>query len=1602
MKTLSKLNILFIVLIASTVLLSIAFLYYKAESRQIIKTRHEYLDAVSNLKLAQILSWKKNRTADAKFFPTIGQFIKYTDYFSKSENTAEAKLYFSRTLEQFTLNGYDENIIIADITGKIFFSVDSTVIEFDPDRIKEINNTIINDSVTFGDFYFDNKKNKSFINIISVIKDNSKSPIGVFIQQVDVEQSLISLIKKWPSPSKTAETLLFRVENKSVVYINELRHKKNSALKLKIPLSQTDVVTVKGALGERGTIEGKDYRGVEVLAELNPIPGTDWYMSSEIDKDEVFEELFFRAQILILLTLLLILLFATFALYFYKLQQSRIYKNLFQKQKELSEAQEEFRTALYSIGDGVITTDTKGNIRQMNSVAEKLTGWMEKDAKGTALSKVFKIVNEETGKPVSNPVDMVLEKGMVVGLANHTTLISKNGKQIPIADSGSPIKDSENNIRGVVLVFSDQTKERAKEKLLLESEERFRKAFTTSPDSVNINRMSDGLYITTNKGFEKLTGYSEEEISGKTSFEINIWADPADREKLIAGLKANGIVENLEARFRLKNGMVKDGLMSAVIIELNGEKHILSITRDISELKLAQQSIRNSEANLYSLINNRVESIWSIDKDYNYIVFNDFFQKSFFETFNKKLEKGLNALDSVTLDLKLFWKPKYDAALAGEKQVFEFSTPMNNQIRYFQIYLNPIITGGKITGVTALSTDITDKKIAEKVLLANQLQLQSVINSTPIVLFVLDKDAKFTLSEGKGLDALSLKPGEVVGLSALEVYKDYPDVCTSIRNCLKGETASIIHKVGNLIYDVNYTPLFDEEGRNNGLIGVAVDVTESKLAEQALFKSEERLRLSLKAANQGLYDLNIQTGEAIVNDEYALMLGFDPKTFNESNSYWIERLHPDESEITAKAYRDYIAGKTSEYKVEFRQRTKNDEWKWILSIGKIVEYDSSGKPLRMLGTHTDISNIKEAEAELLKLSQAIKQSPTSILITNPKGEIEYVNPKFTEITGYTIDEMLGQNPNILKSGHTTDIEYKKIWEEIISGKEWFGEFCNRKKNGELYWEAASISPIFNNKGEISNFVSVTQDITERKHLLAEIIGSEEKFRSIWENSVDAMRLVNAEGVILNVNNSYCSLFGLEKKDLIGNSINISYIITEKNSSLEGFKKRFNDKTILKKFETEILKKDGTKIWIELTNSFIEYENNISLLSIIRDISDRKNLITELTDAKVRAEEMNRLKAFFFANMSHELRTPFVGIMGFSEILSESLQNEEEKNMARQILKSSKRLTDTLNKILNVTRLEFDRIDLINKEFDVWQVLKNTQSLYSNSAKLNNTVITVTPENEKLPFKTDQRLLEEILNNLVSNAVKFTENGTIKISAQKEFDVDKENLIIKVKDNGIGIPKDKQHLVWYEFRQVSEGLNRSFEGTGLGLTITKKYVEILGGKITLESEVNAGSTFTIVLPINDIDIKTEDESAKTTIPIKQPVQNPDNKKYKVLYVEDDIIALNYISIVLRSLYEVSTAFSAKAALEQVNKTEYDVLMLDINLGKGMDGVELMQEIRKIENYKSIPIVAVTAYAAQSDKEEFLAKGFSHYISKPFTSSELKGLLNGILISSSDPN
>lgn len=263
-----------------------------------------------------------------------------------------------------------------------------------------------------------------------------------------------------------------------------------------------------------------------------------------------------------------------------------------------------YAVLLRSIGDGVIATDVSGFIENMNIAAERMCGWSLDEAYGKSLTEVFDIINEITRDKVINPVKKVLETRRVCELENHTILKDRNGREYNISDSAAPILNDSGEIIGVVLVFSDNTEKHRASMALELSEEKFRKAFETSPDAININRMKDGLYVSVNPVFLDLTGYKYEEVIGQNSLRLELWVNPEDRKKLVDGLMKDGKVMALEADFRMKDGSVRHCQMSASVVNLNGEPHILSITRDVSEQKITLERLKAGEEKLRNIFDN--------------------------------------------------------------------------------------------------------------------------------------------------------------------------------------------------------------------------------------------------------------------------------------------------------------------------------------------------------------------------------------------------------------------------------------------------------------------------------------------------------------------------------------------------------------------------------------------------------------------------------------------------------------------------------------------------------------------------------------------------------------------------------------------------------------------------------------------------------------------------------------------------------------------------------------------------------------------------------------------------------------------------------------
>nr|WP_320120593.1 PAS domain S-box protein [uncultured Marinifilum sp.] len=489
---------------------------------------------------------------------------------------------------------------------------------------------------------------------------------------------------------------------------------------------------------------------------------------------------------------------------------------------------------------------------------------------------------------------------------------------------------------------------------------------------------------------------------------------------------------------------------------------------------------------------------------------------------------------------------------------------------------------------------------------------------------------------------------------------------------------------------------------------------------------------------------------------------------------------------------------------------------------------------------------KKREIELKMLNTSMEQSPASIIITNREGCIEYVNPKFCQISGYSAKEAIGKNPRFLKSGFTAKEVYVQMWEHLVKGEEWVCEFLNVKKNKELYWERASFSAIKDEYGKITHYMSVKEDITERK-----------------------------------------------------------------------------------KFEKDLL------------------------------------------EAKNKAEESDRMKSAFLANVSHELRTPLNAVIGFSNLCNDSMQIDEILEFVQLINKSGNQLFGIIDDILNFTMIESGGMAKSETEFLMVNFFEEVKKQAIEKQRLENKdrleLKFTTPANfKKILVKTDFQRLLHVVMNLFKNGLKFTNEGVVEFG----YYVSNGSLKLYVKDTGVGIEKDKKDIIFEKFRQVDDTITRTFGGTGMGLAISKKIMDMLGGRIEVESEPNSGSTFTLIL---DCILSKE--------PIEQKKVEKENVEYPtILVAEDELSNYRLIEAILkRSKYKVIRAENGAEAIRMCKEIEeIDLILMDMRMPE-VDGMEATIEIKKFR--PNLTIIAQTAYAMNGDKSKALDFGCDDYISKP---------------------
>jgi len=869
---------------------------------------------------------------------------------------------------------------------------------------------------------------------------------------------------------------------------------------------------------------------------------------------------------------------------------------------------------------------------------------------------------------------------------------------------------------------SDITERKKTEKALLESEKVYRNLVERLPDGVYKSTHA-GKFIEVNQAMVKMLGYdSKEEMLAIDDIKSALYFEEADRESLV-------LQEKLEEMgiFRLKK---KDG--TGIWVEDHGwytageNGEILfheGIMRDVTERRRTDDALKESEERFRMLFDKAPISYQSLDRDELLIDVNETWLEMTGYPKEKVIGRWFGEL--LTPQSLLLFKRSFQDLIAHGKIHIELEM-IRNDSSVIIVQLEGSIghtPSGSFKQTHFVITDVTERLKAEKAIADERILLRTLIDNIPDTIYVKDVFGRKLISNKADLEILGL--------------------------C-------------------------DEK--------------------EALGKTDLEFLNTIFATQSYNDDLSvIQTATPIFN------------------------------------------------KIELIT-DQNGEKKY-LSTTKIPLKNDSGEIIGLVGVGHNITKEKQTEQKIIQLSKGIEQSPASVIITDIDGNIEYVNQKFTEVTGYTFEETKGRNPKILQSGYTSKEEYTKLWETIISGNEYHGEIQNRKRNGELYWESVLISPIRDEEGQIVNFMAIKEDITSRKRIDLEML----KLSVAIDQNPASVIITDTRGIIEYVNMKFLSVSGYDKDELIGKVIRI---LKPGHTLDEVYVEIWNSLYAGNEWRGEHLNrtKSREKYWESVLISPIKNAegkiNNFIILS--EDISDRKKMEIDLVLAKEKAEESDRLKSAFLANMSHEIRTPLNSILGFSELLTEQdLDTESRTEYANLINSSGNNLLSIINDVLDISKIEAGQITLTEIEFSAQQLITKIQKEYSLKAGSKGIELRIAPHiaEQNLIIMSDEARIKQVLINFVGNALKFTDSGYIEIGVK----LVKGNIQFHVKDTGIGIDKAFHDKVFDRFRQVEAAQTRKYGGNGLGLAITKNLAELLGGKIRLESEPDKGSTFFFILP-----------------------------------------------------------------------------------------------------------------------------------------------------------
>ena len=922
-------------------------------------------------------------------------------------------------------------------------------------------------------------------------------------------------------------------------------------------------------------------------------------------------------------------------------------------------------------------------------------------------------------------------------------------------------------------------------------------------------------------------------------------------------------------------------------------------------------------------------------------------------------------------------KKEMESTKNKEKNYLEFKhRRADGSIRDVGVYSGLISVGGK-NYLHSIIHDITLHKQAEEAMRKIEREKETILDSLEEHVVHEDIDMKILWANKAACESVGLTREQLVGRYCYEIWPKRSEVCPDcpVQKAMKTNQIQEVEKLtpdGKSWFIRGY-PQQDEKGNIVGGIEVTMEITERKKTEELMKQSELKYKRLFNDDLTGNFVISLDGTIELCNPAMAKIFGFDSvDELMKSNISEFYKNKKDREKLL-----DLIREKKKVERYEQEHITHDGR---VISLIKNVigEFDENGVLTRLKGYLFDDTERKRAEDELQKKEKRYRTlfnvSPSGIVLADLDGIIIDLNESFCKSVLYTRDELIGKNIRILvpKQNHT---EVEKNTKEILSGNIVEHVVKNIKKDGTLCDMELRESLVSLPDGR-KGILTAVNDITERKLAEEKNIILANALKSVNE----CVSITDAENKFIFVNQSFLKTYGYTEDELIGKHLNI---VRSQNNSSE-LVEQILPNTLREGWQGELWnkRKDGSEFPIHLsTKAFDDKDgNHLGRIGVALDITERKLVEKELIKAKEKAEESNILKDAFIANMSHEIRTPLGGILGLSNIIkglyAEHISQEDEE-LFTGIEHSSKRIIRTVDMILNYSRIQTGEFPISLKQLTLYSICENLVREFRNA--FNSKLLKLSLENRCSKTTTifgDEYSITNAISNLIDNAIKYTNKGFINIILYKG---NNDEVLLDIEDSGIGIGEEYINHIFDPYQQENVGYGRAYEGVGLGLSIVKKFLDLNNADIFVKSEKGKGSTFTInfgkALKASEEKINVKKTSV---ISDKQETTN----KPLVLIVEDDSVNQMTIKIFLRNLYNTFIADSAEGALEIIKNNKVDLILMDISIKGNKNGLELTKELKASKEYSKIPVIALTAHAFDTDRENSFKAGCEGYISKPF--------------------